>query len=480
MRAGVIHGCAKTTRVCYTRGSKKNERLRSIRQPRLCAVLAPHKPMYGSFWGCLMARESNTNHVTTIAKREGYGGRGEVVTLDAEARRRHLYVVGKSGSGKSTLIGNMIVQDIHQGRGLTFLDPHGDLSLDLLDQIPPARITDVLYFDAACEDHPVGFNLLEKRRSANHLVTSSVIDVLRSMWQDSWGPRMEYILSNAVAALVEREGSTLLGVQKILVNREFRQHTLRFVRDPIIRAFWHQEFDRWPQRFQQEAIAPIQNKVGRITGHPVLRNIVGQVRSTFDPRRVMDEQRIVIVNLARGVLGADASSLLGSLLVAAYGLAAFSRADTPSDRRTRHSLYVDEVQHVGAGALSALLSEGAKYGAEIIAANQFTSQLDDMVRGAIFGNVQTIISFSVGASDSLHLEREFSQDIKQQQLTELAPYEVFIKTGSLPEERVPFRARTLPPLGLYYGRSRSVVRRSRAQFTRSQEKVERKIARFLR
>lgn len=426
-----------------------------------------------------MAREEREQFETTIGTRVGYGGRGGVVTLDEEARRRHLYVVGKSGSGKSTLMGNMLVQDIHQGRGLTLLDPHGDLALALLDQVPPARVNDVLYFDAADLEHPIGFNLLEKKRGAAHLVTSSVIDTLHSMWHDSWGPRMEYILSNAVAALVEREGSTLLGVQKLLTDRDYRRQTLRFVHDPTVRAFWHQEFERWPQRLQQEAIAPIQNKVGRIVGHPVLRNIVGQVRSTFDPRRVMDEERIVIVNLARGALGADASNLLGSLIVAAYSLAAFSRAETPPDERRSHSLYIDEVQHLSTGAFATLLSEGAKYGMQIVAANQFTAQLDEAVRNAIFGNAQTIIAFSVGASDSFHLEREFNQDVKQQQFTELAPHEVFIKTGIMPEDRVPFRAKTLPSLGMYYGRAEAVRRRSRAQFTRPQRRVAQRIQHFL-
>lgn len=329
----------------------------------------------------------------------------------AEADRlRHVYVLGQTGTGKSTFLKSCLVQDIIAGRGVGLIDPDGRLADDLLRYIPPSRMDDVVYFNPADLDFPIGFNPLRQvPRDRRHLVQAAMITTFKRLWSDAWGPRMDYILKNSVAALLDYQDASLLGLKEILTNPFYRNRVLGRCENPSVLAFWRDEFETWEKRYRLEAIAPIQNKIGQFFVSTPLCNIFGQVKNAIDFRRVMDKQQIFIANLSYGRLGEDAGELLGSILVSQIELAAFSRADTRK-KLPPFFLSIDEFQNYQTDSFPKILSEARKYGLALTTANQYLEQLTPEVRAAVLGNVGTLVLFRVGHSDAGWLEEHLSDN----------------------------------------------------------------------
>lgn len=395
-------------------------------------------------------------------------------------RRQHVYVIGKSGTGKTTLLRNAILQDIGAGRGVGVIDPHGDLSVDILNHIPGTRVKDVVYFDPSDSEFPIGFNLVgrvpaEKR----HLVASGVVSVFRGIWPDSWGPRLEYILYAAVAALLECQNVSLMGIPRMFWDEKYRDWVIRQVKDPMVRSFWLHEFAKYDRKFIQEAVAPIQNKVGQLLMSPQLRNILGQVKNRVHARDIMDRGQIFIANLSKGKIGPDKANLCGALWVTQFQLAAMSRADTPeSDRRDFH-LFVDEFQSFVSDSFVSILSEARKYRLSLTLSNQYIDQLKPEIRNAVVGNVGSTIAFRVGHRDAEILEREFGDAFTASQFMALSNGEVYAKILTNGRDAEPFLARTFPPQGTYCGRLERIVNRSRANFSTARDKIEKRLIAWL-
>jgi hypothetical protein len=425
----------------------------------------------------LRRRDDDVAHV---GMRHIWGGE-EPFGLRRADRRQHLYCVGKTGTGKTTLLRNLILSDIYAGEGVGLLDPHGDLAAEVLDHIPPWRTDDVVYFNPADLEHPVGFNLLQNvPTERRHRIASGLVGAMKNIWRDSWGPRLEYILYAAVAALLDSENTSILGVQRILVDPEYRRWVVRRVRDPMVRSFWVNEFEGYDNRFMREAIAPIQNKVGQLLMSPPIRNVLGQVRRKVDSRFIMDRGRIFIANLSKGLLGEDKANLLGSIVTTSFELAALERVDIPEPRRRDFFLFIDEFQNFETDSFVSILSEARKYRLSLTLSHQYLDQVRERVRAAVFGNTGTIVSFRVGEPDAKALAEEFGAGHVANEFTCLDNYEIMVKMLYRGQQNSPFRARTLPPVPFAGGRYRDVVKRSRDRFASRKEVVEDKIDRWLR
>jgi hypothetical protein len=395
-------------------------------------------------------------------------------------RRHHFYCIGKTGSGKTTLLRNLILQDIEAGRGVAVFDPHGDLAHDLLDHIPRWRTDHVVYFNPADLEHPIGFNLLEGVPSdVRHLVASSVVSAFKNIWSDSWGPRLEYILYNSVAALLEHEGATILGIARMLQSDEYRARVVSRVKDPIVRAFWLDEFERYDRRLRQEAITPVQNKVGQFLTSAPVRNILGQVRSKIDPRFMMDNQRILIANLSKGQLGEDKANLLGSLLITKFQLAAMARANIPEEKRVDFHLYIDEFYNFTTSSFATILSEARKYRLCLMLSHQYIDQLSEELQKAVFGNVGTLVSFQIGSRDARLLAQEFDPTFAAEHLISLDRYHIYLKLVIDGVCSKPFSAVTLEPYSKPLGRREVIVRRSREKYSTKRAVIEGKINRWM-
>jgi CxxC-x17-CxxC domain-containing protein len=373
----------------------------------------------------------------------------------------------------------MIYQDIKAGRGVGVVDPHGELAEKVLDFIPSHRINDTIYFNPADIDYPIAFNVLEKvDPHYRHLVASGLIGVFKKIWADSWGPRLEYVLRNAILALLEYPGSTLLGIMRILVDKEYRKKVVAKITDPIVKSFWVEEFPRYPDAFKTEAIAPIQNKVGQFLSTSLIRNIVGQVRSAINIREVIDKGMILILNLSKGRIGEDASALLGAMLITKIQLAAMSRIDIPEQERRDFYLYVDEFQNFATESFVNVLSEARKYHLCLTLAHQYIAQLDEKVRAAVFGNVGTIICFRVGPEDAEILAKEFAPRFDETDLINLDKYHVYVKLMIDGVTSEPFSAVTLPPITQSFGNKEKIIRVTRERYAEERRVVEEKIARW--
>ena len=409
--------------------------------------------------------------------------------IKTDDRRRHIYIVGKTGMGKTALLENMAIQDIQAGRGVGFIDPHGEAAEKLLDFIPKTRINDVVYFNPADIDYPISFNVMERvGLEHRHLVTSGLMGVFKKIWPDVWSARMEYILNNSILALLEYPNSTLLGVNRMLAEPEYRKKVVDRVTDPVVKSFWVNEFARYAQRYEVEATAAIQNKVGQFISNPLIRNIIGQVSSKIDMRAIMDGGKILIANLSKGRIGEDNSRLLGALLITKLQLAAMSRVDIPEEERRDFYLYVDEFQNFATGSFVDILSEARKYRLSLTLANQYISQLEEMtptgkstkVRDAVFGNVGTLIAFRVGAEDAEYLEEEFTPEIIAQDLVNLGKYNVYLKLMIEGVAGRPFSAETLLPFPeLEKSNREKIIRASEERYGTKKELVEEKILRWI-
>ncbi|MDZ7799094.1 MAG: type IV secretion system DNA-binding domain-containing protein [Patescibacteria group bacterium] len=399
--------------------------------------------------------------------------------IKSDDRRRHMYIIGKTGMGKSTTIENMIVDDIHRGKGVALIDPLGDLVERVIQFIPSHRINDVVYFNPADLDYPIAFNVLESvDPTYHHLVTSGLIAVFKKIWIDSWGPRLEYLLRNTILSLLEYPGSTLLGVTRLLVDKNYRKKVVDKITDPVVKAFWKNEYQAYSNQFRTEAISPIQNKVGQFLSSSVIRNIVGQPKSTIDMREIMDEGKILLLNLSKGRVGEDNSSLLGAMMVTKIQLAAMSRIDVPEEERKDFYLYVDEFQNFATESFATILSEARKYRLDLTIAHQYIEQLDEKVQAAVFGNVGTIVAFRVGAADAEFLVKEFEPIFSETDLVNLTKYEVYLKLMIDGVASDPFSASTLPPVTEEEGNREKIIRTSRERYSEKREIIEDKISRW--
>lgn len=409
-----------------------------------------------------------------IGKRHEWGGETPI-GLSVGARRQHVYVIGQTGTGKSTLLRNMILQDIEAGRGVGLIDPHGDLARDILDHIPPSRTDDVVYFDPMSPS-PLAINLFRATSENWHLVAAGIVSAFKKIWANSWGARLEYILFATLGALLQCDNSSLLGISRMLTDARYRAWVVRQIKDPMVRSFWVNEFESYDRKFAQEAISPIQNKAGQLFLSPPIRNVLGQVKSKVNFRFMMDRKRIFIANLGKGHLGEAHSSLLGSLLVTGFEVAALSRADSPPDKREDFFLYVDEFQNCATDSFASILSEARKYRLCLTLAHQYVGQLDETITKAVFGNVGSFICFRVGESDASVLERQIGGGYTAAQFSGLDNYEICARflNGQ------PFLGTSLPPLDTGRKRRTIVVRRSRQKYGTKKQIIEAKIERWLR
>lgn len=395
--------------------------------------------------------------------------------------RFHLYVIGKTGSGKTTLLRNLLVQHISRGHGVGLIDPHGDLADDILDSIPPARSNHLVYFNPSDLEYPIAMNLLsDVPKDERHLIAAGIVNACKSVWKDSWGPRLEYILYNAVAALLDCPNTSLLGVNRLLTDERYRAWIVRQIKDPFIRDFWESEFEGYDERFRREAIAPIQNKLGQFLLNPVIRNILGQVKRKVDIPFTMNTGRLFIANLAKGKLGHDKANLLGSLLVAQFQHAAMTRANIPEEERKDFYLFIDEFQNFSTEAFASILSEARKYRLSLALSHQFIDQLSPQIRQAVLGNVGTLICFRIGYDDAEIMEKAFGKEILARQLVDLGRYEIAIQLSENGESRYPFHGTTIGPLKSAVGRKESLIAHSRERFGTPRKVVEDKLDRWLR
>jgi energy-coupling factor transporter ATP-binding protein EcfA2 len=421
----------------------------------------------------------NHDQFITIGERQGWGD-PNVFGISAADLRQHVYVIGKTGSGKTTLLRNLILQHVASGHGVGLIDPHGDLADELLSHIPPSRADHLCYFNPADLAFPVGMNLIGNvAPDERHLVASGIVSAFKGIWRDSWGPRLEYILYNAVSALLDCQSATLLGVNRLLVDEKYRAGVIRQVKDPFIRAFWQEEYAGYDPRFQREAIAPIQNKLGQFLLNPVVRNILGQVKTKVSIPFVMDHERIFIANLSKGRLGHDKANLLGSLLVTQFQLAAMARAIRPEEERVDFHLFIDEFQNFSTDAFASILAEARKYRLCLTLSHQYIDQLSLPVRQAVFGNVGTLIAFRIGYPDAEVVEKELGKAIPAGALADLDRYEAVVKLLEDGTNNTPFRAKMFPPLKNGRGRKAKLIARSRERFATPRRIVEDKLNRWM-
>lgn len=399
--------------------------------------------------------------------------------IKVDDRRRHMYVVGKTGMGKSTLLENMVVTDIRAGHGLAVVDPHGDLAEKILSFIPNDRVNDVIYFNPSDTQFPIAFNILETiGPEYKHLVAYGLVGVFKKIWADSWGPRMEYIMTNTILALLDYPGSTLLGVMRMLVDKAYRKKVVSKVTDPVIKTFWADEFANYSEKFRTEAIAPIQNKIGQFLASSIIRNIVGQSKSTIEMREIMDGRKILIMNLAKGRIGEENSALLGAMMITKLQIAAMSRVDIVEEERKDFFLYVDEFQNFATDSFAGILSEARKYRLCLIMAHQYFEQLNDVVKAAVFGNVGTLIVFRVGATDAAELELEFAPQFMPADIVNLKKYTFCMRLMVDGVATEPFSAIGLPPVTGTTDNTDKVIRVSRERYARPQNLVEDRIIRW--
>lgn len=432
-----------------------------------------------------MAEKKTGDNGVTFIGRCNFRGNDRVFGIKSKDRRQHMYVVGKTGVGKSVLLKNLALQDIRAGKGVAIIDPHGEFVEDVLEHIPAERINDVIYFNPVDGEFPIGFNVLEVPDTKyKHLVVSDLLGIFTKIWANVWSARMEYILQNCIMALLDTPGTTLLGIPRLLVDKDYRQKIINNVKDPVVRSFWVHEYETWRDQFRNEAIVPIQNKVNQFLNTSFIRNIVGQEKSTMNIPEIMNSGKILLVNVSKGRIGEDNSQLLGAMIITKIQLASMERVRIPEDERKDFYLYVDEFQNFATDSFASILSEARKYRLNIIIAHQYIGQLvtdvSTKVRDAVFGNTGTMIVFRVGGTDAEFLEQEFTPEFVQQDLVNLPNYCVYLKLMVDGVTSRPFSAATLPPLQFEVDPQirEKVTRASRERYTHPRAEVEDKISRW--
>lgn len=432
-----------------------------------------------------MNNEIPHNRDITYFAKTNFRNTENIFGIKRKDRRQHMYVLGKSGTGKSVLLSNLIVQNINNGEGVCVVDPHGELVEEILHLIPDHRAKDVIYFNPADTDFHVGFNVIAlDDPKYKHLVASGLMGIFTKIWANAWSARMEYILNNAILALLDTPNTTLLGIPRLLVDKDYRQMIIGNLKDPVVKAFWVHEYEQWREQFRNEAIAPIQNKVGQFLSTSIIRNVVGQPKSTIDIFDIMNSGKIFLVNVSKGRIGEDNSALLGGMIITKIQLAAMERVRIPENDRKDFYLYVDEFQNFATDSFANILSEARKYRLNLIIAHQYTAQLANengtAVRDAVFGNVGTMIIFRVGADDAEFIEKEFEPEFMAQDLVNLPNYHIYLKLMIDGITSRPFSATTLPPMKIdpSAGVKEKIIESSRKLYTRPREEVEAEITKW--
>ncbi len=443
--------------------------------PKILKVvtLTPICPRFFSWYYIFM---QNENRVTYFAQAD-YRNKLTPFGIKAPDRTRHVYVIGKTGMGKSTLLENMAVQDLRNGEGMGFIDPHGSTAELLLDYVPEDRIKDVVYFAPFDTDYPVSFNIMEDvGHDKRHLVANGLMSAFKKIWVDAWSARMEYILNNTILALLEYPDATLLGVNRMFTDKDYRKKVVDHITDPSIKSFWVDEYAKYTDRYTQEATPAIQNKVGQFVSNPLIRNIIGQPKSTFNIREMMDQKKILIMNLSKGKVGEQNTNLLGSMLITKIYLAAMSRADASREEMSNlpnFYFFVDEFQSFANESFADILSEARKYHLNLTIAHQYIEQMQEEVRAAVFGNVGTMITFRVGAFDAEVLEKEFLPAFSAEDIVNLDKYQLYLRLMIDGVGSKPFSAVALPPIphGVHSFKEH-IIAHSREFFGRKRADVE--------
>jgi CxxC-x17-CxxC domain-containing protein len=427
-----------------------------------------------------MVEKNNKNNNVTYFAETNFRNERKKFGIKRHDRTKHLYIIGKTGMGKTTLLENMAIQDILKGEGVGIVDPHGGFAEKMLNFIPENRIDDVLYFAPHDIDWPIAFNVMENvDPTQRHLIANGLLGVFKKIWPDVWSPRMEYILNNCILALLEYPDSTLLGINRMLSDKDYRKEVVSKIIDPVVKAFWTDEFAKYTDRYMTEAGAAIQNKVGQFISNPLIRNIIGQTKSAFDIRDLMDQKKIFIMNLSKGRIGEENSRLIGAMLITKIYLAAMSRVDVPEEERSDFYLYVDEFQNFATESFKDILSEARKYRLNLILAHQYIAQMDESVRDAVFGNVGTLATFRVGAADAEELEKEFAPEFYVQDIVNLGFASIYLRLMIDGVASRPFSATTLSPIETKEKPStEKIIETSREKYATARGEVEEKIVKW--
>jgi hypothetical protein len=419
------------------------------------------------------------NNLTPIGK-TNFRGTDMSFGMWPSDRRRHMYIIGKTGMGKSVLLENMILDDIKKGRWVAVIDPHGDLAEWVIGLIPKNRTNGTIIFDPSDKDWPIAFNMLENiSDDQRSFVASGLVWIFKRIFWDSWGPRLEHTLRNTILALMEYPNTTLISIPLMLTSEVYRNKVVRKITDPVVKKFWTHEYGKLTPQQRNETAWPILNKVGQFLSSTILRNVLGQPKNSFSMRWAMDNKKIIIVNLSKWKIWEDASSLLGAMMVTKFQLDAMSRADIPENERKDFYLYVDEFQNFATDSFSTILSEARKYKLNLVMANQYIDQMTEEVRGAVFGNVGTLVAFQVWHHDSAILAEAFSGDIEAEDLMNQKKYTVYLKQliDGMPSPI--FSAGTFPPHPQqpeeFQERYKKILQVSRERYCKKRSMVEEKI-----
>lgn len=417
----------------------------------------------------------STEDLTILAK-TNFRNHENVFGIKRRDRNLHMYIIGKTGAGKSTLLENMVIDDIKKGQGVAYIDPHGDAINHILEYIPEERMNDVIYFNPADREWPIGFNPLETvNPDLKNIVASGVVGIFKKIFGESWGPRLEYILRNAILAAIDYPNSTLLSVMRLLSDEDYRAKVIEKINDPVVKDFFVNEYNKYDPKFQREAVSPIQNKVGQFLSSSTIRNIVGQDKSTIDLFQAMNEGKIILIDLSIGKIGEDNSALLGAMLITKFQLAAMQRSAMKAEDRRDFYLYVDEFQNFATDSFAVILSEARKYKLNLTMTNQYISQMPEAVANAIFGNVGTMISFRVGAQDAGVLVNEYAPVFEENDLVNLSNYNIYIKMAIDGVTRPAFSAVTLPLAEQKTNIADRIIQSSREKYSRPIVEVEESI-----
>jgi type IV secretory pathway TraG/TraD family ATPase VirD4 len=412
----------------------------------------------------------------TIIGKTNFRNTNQIFGIKDKDRTGHIYCIGKTGVGKSTLLLNMAIDDINSGKGIGIIDPHGDLSESILDYIPNERIKDVIYFNGCDTSYPIAFNpLYNIIPEERHLVASNIVSTLKRIWAESWGPRLEHIFRNTILSLLHYSNATLLDIQPLLTDSEFRNEVLHHIKDSALLNFWYKEFIPMSPQMKNEAISPIINKIGLFQTHPLIRNIVGQPKSSFSIADTMNEKKIFIANLSKGSLGEDGTQLLGSMLVTQFQTAALARAKQSSYFRSPFYLYIDEMHSFVTLSFADILAESRKYGLCLFLTHQYIDQLNEKILAAILGNIGTLICFRIGASDATVLEQEFFPVFNSEDLVNLPQYHIYLKLLIDGTASRPFSATTLPLPKRNHSCKQEIIDLSRSTYARERKIVETEI-----
>ncbi|UFX83281.1 helicase HerA domain-containing protein [Candidatus Absconditicoccus praedator] len=417
---------------------------------------------------------TDKNNITLLGYTD-YKNESSKFGIKNEDKFKHMYVIGKTGMGKSTLLSNMIRSDFVSNKGTAVIDPHGDLVETLLQYVPSWRSNNVVLFDVTDYEYPIGFNILQyQTEEEKNLVVSGIVSTFKKLYGDSWGPRLEYILRNVILSLVEYPNATLLHLIRILKDKNFQEEVLEYVNDPIVLKFWREEFDKWQDKFKDEAIAPIVNKVGQFLSSPIIRNIFGQPQTSLNFRKIMDEGKILLINLSKGKIGEDNANMIGSFIVTKFQIDSMSRADLAFEDRNDFYLYIDEFQNFATESFESILSEARKYKLSLVVANQYISQIDEKIKNAIFGNVGTIISFGLGYDDSKIISDQFKNIITPQEIISLPKFKAYAKLAIDGVTYDPFSMETFPLPKPQQGEDtkQKIIKQSRQRYGKEKEKLE--------